>query len=285
MNTQTFSNHRNFSIKEFHLMSLLQRFKLAKTNKCFHPRNISMATRHPSFTAYAGPLVLTKKHLPQHQYKHERTYRFQRETHEVVTVKFHKNPEVVKNVNTIHNMKIPKKTKHLLHVHNTAKFMVYSRPCYGTISEPYLELDTATRKYDLTPDYIAKSVLHGIDDLHKAGYVHMNIRPCSVLTRLNGHVILGAFENLTAIGSPIKRFGSLDYKAPEIKQGVLANPLMDMFAYGKFLEDLCKKHIINVNTQHLQMKMLIACCTDPNPCRRLTAMEALQHLGDHPQLY
>jgi serine/threonine-protein kinase len=84
---------------------------------------------------------------------------------------------------------------------------------------------------------LVAEVAAGLDALHAAGIVHRDVTPGNVLLEPDGSAALGDFglarsPRDTALTTPGRAVGTLDYLAPEVIRGSPANAASDLYALG-----------------------------------------------------
>jgi serine/threonine-protein kinase len=82
----------------------------------------------------------------------------------------------------------------------------------------------------------AKPLSAALARVHRAGWVHHDVKPANVLLRAPGEPLLGDFGNARRRSEPSPA-GSLGYVSPERLAGRPSDPRDDIYGYGRVLED------------------------------------------------
>jgi eukaryotic-like serine/threonine-protein kinase len=93
------------------------------------------------------------------------------------------------------------------------------------------------------PRRLAEQLLAALDQIHRAGVVHRDVKPANVLLDPNGNAILTDFgiahsEEATRYTEPGALIGTPGYIAPELQRGGDATPRSDLFALGVLLQEV-----------------------------------------------
>jgi serine/threonine-protein kinase len=82
-----------------------------------------------------------------------------------------------------------------------------------------------------------RELAHALARVHRAGFVHGDVKPANVMLRGSGDAVLSDFSIARRIGAPATG-GSTGYLSPERLGGSPSDPSDDVYAFGRVLEDL-----------------------------------------------
>jgi len=137
---------------------------------------------------------------------------------------------------------------------------------------------------------LAKSLLQGLVAIHRAGLAHRDIKPGNTLITSDGSVKISDFglscfsDDRSTAQERNKRGGTSVYKAPEMQSSTaISDPRpLDVYAMGISIWQL----LVGANARDFDRKKirvdglakdLIFKMTDPDPARRITSEQALNH--------
>jgi eukaryotic-like serine/threonine-protein kinase len=114
--------------------------------------------------------------------------------------------------------------------------------------------------------------------LHEAGKLHRDIKPSNVIARADGRVTLLDFGLVADIGEHhvAGLAGTRGYIAPELETGAAAGPEADWYAFGVMLADALD------DAASPRLRALAERLVDPEPSRRPSGREVLEHLSAAP---
>lgn len=109
---------------------------------------------------------------------------------------------------------------------------------------------------------LVRQAAEGLATLHRAGYVHRDVKPANFLLRADGTLVLADFGLAVRRGHPGADSGTIvgtpRYVAPEQLQGASASPAADVYSLGVLLHEmLCGRPpfagetLMEVLSQHL----------------------------------
>ncbi|NUO54886.1 MAG: serine/threonine protein kinase [Polyangiaceae bacterium] len=111
--------------------------------------------------------------------------------------------------------------------------------------------------------------------VHRAGWVHADVKPANVLFRSAGEAILADFGIARPAGSP-GAGGSAGYVAPERLAGAPASPADDVYGFGRTLEDVLDA----LQVERADLAAVVAACLAPAAERPKDADELLALLSE-----
>src|SRR5439155_15613417 len=84
---------------------------------------------------------------------------------------------------------------------------------------------------------VVAGVAAGLDELHRAGLVHRDVKSSNIMLDPSGEALLTDFglarsRSYTVLTLPGQIVGTLDYLAPELIRGLEASPSSDIYALG-----------------------------------------------------
>lgn len=109
----------------------------------------------------------------------------------------------------------------------------------------------------------ARSLAAALARVHRAGWVHLDVKPANVLLRAPDDLLLTDFGIARRVGEPSPA-GSMGYVSPERMAGRLADPRDDVFGFGRILEDVIDRF---ERPDDAPWKILAAACTGPDAAR------------------
>ncbi|MEZ4391370.1 MAG: serine/threonine-protein kinase [Polyangiales bacterium] len=102
----------------------------------------------------------------------------------------------------------------------------------------------------------------GLEATHREGWVHRDVKPGNVLLREDGRAVLTDFGLARLAGTPVgPREGTPAYLPPESAQAGVADPRVDVYAFGVMARELRAE-------RDPAMASLIDACLAPDPARR-----------------
>ena len=110
--------------------------------------------------------------------------------------------------------------------------------------------------------------------VHRAGWVHADVKPANVLFRKAGDAILADFGIARPAGSP-GAGGSAGYVSPERLGGAPASPSDDVYGFGRTLEDVLDA----LQLERTDLAAVVAACLAPEADRPRDAEELLALLS------
>lgn len=160
------------------------------------------------------------------------------------------------------------------------------------IEMPYYQGGTLRHWMQLGPDIVhvqrvIVAILEGIEFLHTHGVIHCDIKPENIFMGgakgLFASPLIGDFDisrcttiQTTIVASTIK--GTMDYIAPEVLEGLLPTPKVDLYGLGVMAKELL--HSLHGPQDPQALAFLEALCdklTARDPSERCSASEALKH--------
>jgi hypothetical protein len=167
---------------------------------------------------------------------------------------------------------------------NLVKVFDYEPDNRPALVMEYIEggtLDEATRNpaTSVEPEALATQLLGALAHIHSAGIVHRDIKPGNVLIDDDGRALLTDFgiaqpENATRMTQTGQVIGTIEYMAPEVREGGRATPQSDLYSAGVLLRD----HLGDDAPQGL--RRLVERLTDADPNRRpSSAKRALAYIA------
>lgn len=82
-------------------------------------------------------------------------------------------------------------------------------------------------------------VAHALAVAHDRGWVHRDLKPGNVLLRADGAAVLTDFGLARRVGSSIEPYdGTPGYVAPEVRSRLMADPRLDVYAFGALAREL-----------------------------------------------
>jgi eukaryotic-like serine/threonine-protein kinase len=167
---------------------------------------------------------------------------------------------------------------------NLVKVFDYEPDNRPALVMEYIEggtLDEATRNPGtaVEPEALATQLLGALAHIHAAGIVHRDVKPGNVLIDDDGRALLTDFgiaqpENATRMTQTGQVIGTIEYMAPEVREGGRATPQSDLYSAGVLLRD----HLGDDPAQAL--RRLVERLTDSDPDRRpSSAKRALAYIA------
>ena len=122
----------------------------------------------------------------------------------------------------------------------------------------------------------ATSLAKALARVHRAGWVHLDVKPANVLLRAPDDLLLTDFGIARRAGE-ISPAGSMGYVSPERMAGRLADPRDDVFGFGRILEDVIDRF---ERPEDAPWKAFAAVCTGPDAERPKDADGLLSVIQD-----
>ena len=120
----------------------------------------------------------------------------------------------------------------------------------------------------------ARSLAVALARVHRAGWVHLDVKPANVLLRAPDDLLLTDFGIARRAGEASPA-GSMGYVSPERMAGRLACPRDDVFGFGRILEDVIDRF---ERAEDAPWRAFAAACTGPDSGRPADADALLARL-------
>ncbi|GMT28655.1 hypothetical protein PFISCL1PPCAC_19952, partial [Pristionchus fissidentatus] len=126
--------------------------------------------------------------------------------------------------------------------------------------------------WDLISKY-TREILEGMDDIHNAGYIHMDIKPLNLLLEIDGSLKITDFGSFAKIGTKSSFLGTHSYASPEaIANNTSWDSSTDIWSVGVTLLEMILGRVPWATNRREEMPLQVFCMMEKTILEELSEL-------------